>query len=351
MEYRKLGRSDIDVSLICLGTMTWGEQNTEADAHDQLDYSLDHEVNFIDTAEIYAVPTKAETQGLTEKYIGTWFKARGNRDKVVLATKVAGRSGMSWLRENEEIPRLSKEHVFYAVEQSLKRLQTDYIDLYQVHWPDRPFGAFSGRLEYKHMDTSDSIPLEETLEALGELVKQGKVRQIGLSNETPWGTMKYLELAETKSLPRVASIQNAYNLVNRGFEIGLSEVAMHEQVGLLAYSPLAQGTLTGKYLGGQMPQGSRLALFGDGPLMMRYKGDKTQQAIEMYVNLAKKYEIDPAQLAIQFCNIQPFVTSTIIGATTMEQLKTCIESIHLDITKEMMNDIRSIHKEIPNPAP
>ena len=172
MEYRKLGRSDIDVSLICLGTMTWGEQNTEADAHDQLNYALDHEVNFIDTAEIYAVPTKAETQGLTEKYIGTWFKSRGNRDKVVLATKVAGRSGMSWLRENEEIPRLSKEHVFYAVEQSLKRLQTDYIDLYQVHWPDRPFGAFSGRLEYKHMDTSDSIPLEETLEALGELVKQ-----------------------------------------------------------------------------------------------------------------------------------------------------------------------------------
>ena len=352
MEYRKLGRSDIDVSLICLGTMTWGEQNTEADAHDQLDYALDHEVNFIDTAEIYAVPTKAETQGLTEKYIGTWFKARGNRDRVVLATKVAGRSGMSWLRENEEISRLSREHIFHAVEQSLKRLQTDYIDLYQVHWPDRPFGAFSGRLEYKHMDISDSVPLEETLDALSELVKQGKIRHIGLSNETPWGTMKYLELAERKSLPRVVSIQNAYNLVNRGFEIGLSEIAMNEQVGLLAYSPLGQGTLTGKYLNGKMPQGSRMALFGDSPLMFRYyKNERMIMAIEKYINLSKKYDIDPAQLAIQFCNVQPFVTSTIIGATTMEQLKTCIESIELDITKEIMNDIRAIHKEIPNPAP
>ncbi len=351
MEFRKLGRSDIDVSSICLGTMTWGEQNTEADAHDQLDYSLAHEVNFIDTAEIYAIPTKAKTQGLTEKYIGSWFKSRSNRDKVILATKVAGRSGMSWLRENEEIPRLSKEQIFYAVEGSLKRLQTDYIDLYQVHWPDRPFGAFSGRLEYKHMDTSDSIPLEETLEALGELVKQGKVREIGLSNETPWGTMKYLEHAKTKSLPRVASIQNAYNLVNRGFEIGLSEIAAHEQVGLLAYSPLAQGTLSGKYLNGQMPQGSRMALFGDGPLMFRYKNEKTTKAVEMYVEIAKKYELDPSQLAIRFCDIQPFVTSTIIGATTMEQLKACIDSVHLDLNKEIMNDIRNVHKEIPNPSP
>lgn len=351
MEFRKLGRSDIEVSLICLGTMTWGEQNTEADAHDQLDYALDHEVNFIDTAEIYAIPTKAKTQGLTEQYIGRWFQDRGNRDKVILATKVAGRSGMSWLRENEEIPRLSRDHIFYAVDQSLKRLKTDYIDLYQVHWPDRPFGAFSGRLEYKHMDTSDSIPIEETLDALGELVKQGKVRQIGLSNETPWGTMKYLELSETRSLPRVVSIQNAYNLVNRGFEIGLSEIAMQEQVGLLAYSPLAQGTLTGKYLDGQIPQGSRMALFGDGPLMMRYKGEKTQKAIEMYVDIAKKFEIDPTQLAIQFCNIQPFVTSNIIGATTMEQLKICIDSIHLDLNKEIMNEIRKVHMELPNPAP
>ena len=286
MHYNFLPGTDIKVSKICLGTMTYGKQNTEADGHEQMEYAYNQGINFFDTAELYPVPADKSTQGETEKIIGTWFKKSGLRNKVILATKVAGRSGMSWLRENEEIPRLSKEHVFYAVEQSLKRLQTDYIDLYQVHWPDRPFGAFSGRLEYKHMDTSDSIPLEETLEALGELVKQGKVRQIGLSNETPWGTMKYLELAETRSLPRVASIQNAYNLVNRGFEIGLSEVAMHEQVGLLAYSPLAQGTLTGKYLGGQMPQGSRLALFGDGPLMMRYKGDKTQQAIEMYVNLS-----------------------------------------------------------------
>ncbi len=351
MEYRKLGRTDIEVSTICLGTMTWGEQNTEADAHDQLDYSLDNEVNFIDTAEIYAVPTKAETQGLTEKHIGTWFKARGNRDKVILATKVAGRSGMTWMREGGEVTRLSKEHIFYAVENSLKRLQTDYIDLYQVHWPDRPFGAFSGKLEYKHIESPDAISIEETLDALGELVKQGKVRHIGLSNETPWGTMKYLELSETKSLPRVVSIQNAYNLVNRAFEIGLSEIAIQEQVGLLAYSPLGQGILTGKYLNGQMPQGSRMQLFGDGPLMFRYRSEKTTAAVEKYVEVAKKFEIDPAQLAIRFCDVQQFVTSTIIGATTMDQLKTCIDSVHLDLTKEILNEIKNIHKEIPHPAP
>ena len=351
MEFRSLGRTDIQVSSICLGTMTWGQQNTESDAHEQLDYALDHEVNFIDTAEMYSVPTKQETAGKTEEHIGTWIKARNNRDKVILATKVSGRSGITYMRENNEITKLSRKDIHYAVEQSLKRLQTDYIDLYQVHWPDRPFGAFSGKLEYKHIENPDAIDIEETLSALGELVKAGKIRHIGLSNETPWGTMKYLQLSETKSLPRIVSIQNAYNLVNRAFEIGLSEIAHRESVGLLSYSPLGQGVLTGKYLNDQMPEGSRMALFGDGPLMLRYKKDKTVQAIQKYVDIAKKFDIEPAQLAIRFCDIQPFMTSTIIGATTMDQLKTCIGSINVDLSKEVLEEIKKVHVEIPHPAP
>jgi aryl-alcohol dehydrogenase-like predicted oxidoreductase len=352
MEYRKLGRTNIDVSSICLGTMTWGEQNTETDAHEQLDYSFNQGVNFIDTAEMYAVPTKEKTQGLTEKYIGTWLKAKNNRDKVILATKVSGRSGLTYLRENEEMTRLSREHIHYAVNKSLERLQTDYIDLYQVHWPERPFGAFTGKLEYRYsLIPEDTIEIEETLSALGELVQEGKIRHIGLSNETPWGTMKYLELSKTKSLPRVASIQNAYNLVNRAYEVGLSEITNHEQVGLLSYSPLGQGILTGKYLNGQMPEGSRLALFGDGPFMYRYKRATTVSATEKYVEIAKKYEIDPAQLAIRFCDIKKFMTSTIIGATTMDQLKACIGSVNVDLTKEILKEINQVHEEFPHPAP
>ena len=245
MNYKKLGNTDLKVSTICLGTMTWGEQNSQDEGFHQMDYAIDQGVNFWDTAELYSIPPKEETQGSTERIIGSWFEKKGCRQEIILATKVAGRSGMKWFRGGET--RLNKENIEKAIEGSLKRLKTDYIDLYQLHWPDRALNIFGGGLGlYKHYDL-ESVPIEESLDVLNQIVETGKVRHIGLSNETPWGTMKYLELSETKSLPRVASIQNAYNLVNRGFEIGLSEIAMQEQVGLLAYSPLAQGIATGKF--------------------------------------------------------------------------------------------------------
>ncbi len=347
MEYRKLGRTGIEVTNICLGTMTWGQQNTEAEGHEQMDYALDRGINFFDTAEMYAVPPRPETQGATESIIGTWFAARKNRDKIILATKVSGRNPqLTWPRDSGEGTKLDKANIHEAVEKSLKRLQTDYIDLYQLHWPDRPMNLFGG-LNYKHID-SESVPIEETLDILAGLVKEGKIRHVGLSNETPWGVSKFLHAAETKDLPRVASIQNVYNLVSRAFEVGLSEFAIRDQVGLLAYSPLAQGYLTGKYRDGNLPDGARKTLFNR---LQRYEGPGADRAINSYLDLAQQKNIDPSQLALKFCDTRPFVTSTIIGATSMEQLKTDIDAFDLPWTEELEDEIHALHLEQPNPCP
>lgn len=346
MEFRKLGNTDIDVSLICLGTMTWGEQNSEKEAHEQLDYALDSGINFIDTAELYPVPPKKETQGLTDQYIGNWIGLRKNRDKFILASKVTGRSGMDWFRGSET--RLDRDNILQSVESSLKRLKTDYIDLLQLHWPDRKSNFF-GNLDYKHSEEDDFIPLELQLEALAELVKSGKVRYIGLSNETPWGVAKFLELSKTNNLPRIMSVQNPYSLLNRSFEVGLSEIAIRENCGLLAYSPLAFGVLSGKYLGGKKPKGARLTLFGD--QFTRYTKERSIQATEEYERIAKKYNLDFAQMSLAFINRQPFLTSNIIGATTMEQLKSNIGSLGISLSEDIISDIETVHSSNPNPSP
>ncbi len=346
MEFRKLGNTDIDVSLICLGTMTWGEQNSEKEAHEQLDYALDSGINFIDTAELYPVPPKKETQGLTDQYIGNWIGLRKNRDKFILASKVTGRSGMDWFRGSET--RLDRDNILQSVESSLKRLKTDYIDLLQLHWPDRKSNFF-GNLDYKHSEEDDFIPLELQLEALAELVKSGKVRYIGLSNETPWGVAKFLELSKTNNLPRIVSVQNPYSLLNRSFEVGLSEIAIRENCGLLEYSPLAFGVLSGKYLGGKKPKGARLTLFGD--QFTRYTKERSIQATEEYERIAKKHNLDFAQMSLAFINRQPFLTSNIIGATTMEQLKSNIGSLGISLSEDIISDIETVHLSNPNPSP
>ncbi len=349
MNFKKLGNTDLNVSSICLGTMTWGEQNTQKDAFEQMDYALDQGVNFFDTAELYAVPMKSETRGKTSQYIGEWFSKTKKRNKIILADKVAGASQMNWLRPNNEKTALNKKQIKFACDRSLKDLKTDYIDLYQVHWTDRPSGAFSGKLEYEHKNTEDFVSIEETLDSLNNLVKEGKVRHVGISNETPWGTNQYLKIAEQKKLTRIVSIQNAYNFLNRSFEVGLSEIAIREKVGLLAYSPLASGYLSGKYRNGKMPKNSRMDLFYD--FWGRYRTLHSEKSIEEYWNLAKKFNLNLAQLAIKFCEIQPFVTSTIIGATTMEQLKTNIDSVNINLGKEIITKIGEIHKRYPNPCP
>jgi aryl-alcohol dehydrogenase-like predicted oxidoreductase len=348
MQFRELGRTGVKVSAICLGTMTWGEQNTEGEGHAQMDYALDRGINFFDTSEMYAVPPKPQTQGATERIIGTWFKARGNRSKVVLATKVAGRSPMNWLRADGSPSEQTPKQIQEAVDASLKRLQTDYIDLYQLHWPDRPVAMFGATgLAYKHIDGT-SVPIDEILGALQMHVKAGKIRHIGLSNETAWGTMEFLRHAQAKGLPRVQSIQNAYSLINRVFELGQAEIAHREQVGLLAYSPLGQGYLTGKYQKGAQPEGSRKTLFNR---LQRYEKPQTEPAIDRYLAIAKQHGLDPAQLALQFVTTRPFVTSNIIGATTMEQLKTNIDSINVKWTDELEKAVDDAHHAQPNPAP
>lgn len=347
MEYRRLGRTDLNVSLICLGTMTWGQQNTEAEGHAQMDYALDRGINFFDTAELYSIPPKAETQGSTERIIGSWFKARGNRDKVILASKVVGRSENTWFRDDGSPAELSRRQIEEAVNKSLKRLQTDYIDLYQIHWPDRPMPWGSNPTIYRHQE-GDSHPIGETVEIMTDLVKAGKIRHFGLSNESAWGTMSFLKHASAKGLARVQSIQNAYNLLNRTYEVALAEVSMREEVSLLAYSPLAQGYLTGKYLDGARPAGARTTLFNRG---QRYETPGAEAAIRAYLALAKEFGLDPAQLALAFVNSRPFVTSNIIGATSMEQLRTDIDSINVKITPELEERINAIHLVHQNPCP
>lgn len=346
MDYRPLGRTDLNVSLICLGTMTWGEQNSEADAHQQLDYALDQGINFIDAAEMYPVPPKAETAGRTESYIGSWLAKRGQRDDIVLATKIAGPgNGLSHIRDGRT--RFTEDAIRAALEGSLKRLQTDYIDLYQLHWPDRRTNFF-GQLGYKPAEEKHPPHMEETLTALGKLVEEGKIRYVGLSNETPWGVMRFLAAAEQAGLPRVVSIQNPYNLLNRTYEIGLAEISHREQVGLLAYSPLAFGMLSGKYLDGARPAGARITLF---ERFTRYLNDEGQQATAAYVALAREHGLSPVQMALAYVNSRSFVTSNIIGATTITQLEENIASLNVQLSDEVLAGIEAIHTRQPNPCP
>ena len=345
MQTRKLGNTDIDVSLICLGTMTWGEQNTESEAFEQLDYATGAGVNFIDAAEMYPVPPRAETQGRTEQYLGNWLARRGRRDDLVIASKVAGPgNGLTYLRNG---PRLTRAHIREACEASLKRLQTDYIDLYQVHWPDRSANFF-GQLGYQPNPEESSTPIEETLEALDELVREGKIRQIGLSNETPWGAMEYLRLAREKDWPRAVSIQNPYNLLNRSFEVGMAEIAHREQTGLLAYSPLAFGMLSGKYLGESWPEKGRLTLF---ERFKRYSSSRGMAATRAYVELARQHGLSPAELALAYVNSRSFVTSNIVGATTMAQLKENIGSAAITLDQDVFDAIEALHAEFTYPCP
>jgi aryl-alcohol dehydrogenase-like predicted oxidoreductase len=346
MEYRQLGRTDINVSAICLGTMTFGKQNTESEGHLQLDRALEAGINFIDTAEMYPVPPEAETQGLTESYIGSWLAKRGSRDKVIIASKVVGSADwLPYMRGGN--PRLNRPHMEAAIDASLKRLGTDVIDIYQLHWPDRNTNYF-GKLNYKHQPDAQTIPIAETLEVLHDLIKAGKIRHYGLSNETPWGTMQFIRLAEEMQIPRPVSIQNPYNLLNRTFEIGLSEIAHNEDIGLLAYSPMAFGMLSGKYLGDTPPPDGRITLF---ERFSRYSNEQSVNATRHYVELARSHGLDPAQMALAYVTNRPFVTSNIIGATTMAQLETNLDSFNLTLDDEVLEGIEAIHTLQPNPAP
>lgn len=347
MEYRRLGRTDLKVSVIGLGTMTWGEQNTREEAHAQLDLAVSAGVNLIDAAEMYPVPPKPETQGATETLLGQWLKARGRHDDLVIATKATGPSrGMSWIRDGNCHHRAHE--LVTAVEGSLERLGIGTIDLYQLHWPARSTNFF-GRLGYTHDAEAPMTPPEESLRALEDLVSSGKVRHIGLSNETPWGLMRFVADAEQHDLPRPVSVQNPYNLLNRTFEVGMAEAAIREDVGLLAYSPLAMGVLSGKYEGGRTwPEGARLTKF---ERFQRYRTDACWTATDAYVALAREHGLDPAQMALAYVNRQPFLTSNLVGATTLAQLRSNLASAELVLSDEVLAGIEAIHARAPNPAP
>jgi len=345
MKFKKLGNTDLDVSLICLGTMTWGTQNSEKEAFEQMDYSIDQGVNFFDTAELYSVPPTAESYGKTEIMIGNWFEKRKNRNKVILASKIAG-PGLDWIRDGKK--SYNEKHLAEAIDGSLKRLKTDYIDLYQLHWPERSTNTF-GRREYTiNKNEGDWNDFENILQALQKFIKSGKIRHIGLSNETPYGLSKYLELSKHKNLPRMMSVQNPYSLVNRTYEIGMSEISIREKCGLLVYYPLASGALSGKYRDGQMPKNARITLFKGWERMIN---PLAMKAYDEYFKLAKEANITMVQLAQAFVNSRPFVTSNIIGATTMDQLKENIGSINIELTEEILEKINTIHNNNPNPAP
>ena len=349
MKYRKLGTTDLNVSVICLGTMTFGEQNSQQEGFDQMNYAIEKGVNFIDTAELYAVMPRKETYGKTEEIIGNWFKEKKNRHEVILASKIVGKSeGLNWIRGGSDKLGFDKTNINLAIESSLKRLKTDYIDIYQLHWPDRKVPLF-GKLDYKY-DPNDNAwtSIEEVLYNLDQIIKSGKVRYVGLSNETPWGMMKFLQVAKEKSLPRMMSIQNVYSLVNRVFDISHSEVSIAENCGLLAYSPLAGGRLSGKYIGGINPKNSRYTLWPQ--RFSRHHTNRGELAIEKYVNLAKKYGVAPSTFANAFVNDRPFVTSNIIGATSLEQLKENIESIDIELNASMLAEIEDVHLTNPNPC-
>ena len=346
MKYRQLGKTDLKVSLICLGSMTWGEQNTEAEGHQQLDYAISEGVNFIDTAEMYPVPPNAQTYGRTETIIGNWLCTRNDREKLFIATKVAAYSERMRHIRNGEVC-LDRGNIEAAVDASLNRLQTDYIDLYQTHWPDRDTNCF-GQLNYFHAPEKDHVPIGETLEVLDDMVGKGKIRHIGVSNETPWGVSQHLLLSKEQGWTRIESIQNPYNLLNRTFEIGLSEFTHREQISLLAYSPTAMATLSGKYLNNSQPRGARLTLFPD---YKRYKTREAVPAIEKYVSLAQEAGLHPIQMALAYVNTRPFVTSTIVGATSMEQLKLNLGSVNIELPKDVIKNIEKIHEQHPNPCP
>ena len=344
MNYKKLGNTDLDVSTICLGTMTWGEQNTQDEAFEQMDFALSNGVNFWDTAELYAVPPRKETYGDTEEIIGNWFEKTKKRKEVILATKVAG-PARDYLRNGEN--SFTGPNLESALNNSLKRLKTDYVDLYQLHWPERNVNNF-GRLGYVHKE-NDWNKFEDVLGELNKYIKAGKIRYVGLSNETPWGALNYLQLSKDKNLPRMMSIQNPYSLLNRSYEVGLAEVSIREKIGCLAYSPLASGYLTGKYRNKNFPKGSRMER--DFDFWTRYRKPNTEAAVELYFKICEKHNLNMTQMSIKFCEIQQFMTSVIIGATTMEQLKSDIESVNVNLSNDVIEEINQVQTVYPNPCP